>query len=352
MMPANSFYRFVSVGALTGLIALVPQDAGAETPQVYFDMNPAVACHDVTSPEFAAANPDERMVEARFEVSPLIRQGSEDDLLQFLYRLESQQTSVSVADYSPKTTLASDQAGNVVIEKKTETNNHAGLALTAPLEWPVKVTGSGDLGTKSLDSVRHELVPRMIPVTASGTIQRGRGVYFKLKPSRGGTLEGSKQFTVIFRVPQSWRGGSALLACTALGVDRGVVRPLDEQIICGVRRFIVALYLEGDVDAKAAAQRLVRAESQLWHAVSTRRAEIERLSRPTLVHKVGMLFDAVRPLIPEEWAQQLVYGPRPELTGKIAARLPPEVQEAVAEYDLARRELRSLAAGSDATQVQ
>ncbi|MCH5377866.1 MAG: hypothetical protein JJ992_28250 [Planctomycetes bacterium] len=351
MMPAWNPNRFVPIAALILLGGFPSLGVRAETLQVQFDAYPAVGCRDVTPPEFASSNPDERMVEAAFEVSSLIHHGSEDNLLQYLYRLESRQPSVSIADYSPKTTLASNQAGPVAIERKTETNNHAGLAVTGPLDWPAKVTGSGDIGTKSQDSSRFELVPEMIPVTASGTIQRGQGVYFKLKPSRSDTLEGSRQFKVTFRVPGSWRGGYVQLTCTALGVDRGVVRPFDEQIICGNRRFVIALYLEGDAQAKAAAQRLVRAESELWRTVVSRQEEIERRSRPTFVHKVGVLFDAVRPLIPEDWTHQLVFGPHHEPMGKVADRLPPDVQEAVAEYELARRELRTLGDGQ-ATDVQ
>jgi hypothetical protein len=191
----------------------------------------------------------------------------------------------------------------------------------------------------------------MIPVTASGTIRHGRGVYFKWRPSRSGTLEGSKSFTVTFRVPTSWRGAHAKLACTALGIDRGVVRPLDERIVCGARRFVLALYLDGDTEAKSAAQRLVRAETDFWKIVSASRNEIERRSRPTLVHRFGVLFDVVRPVIPEDWTQQLIYGPQAEALQNIAKRLPPEVRQAAAEYDLARRELRGLGTGTE-TQVQ
>ena len=43
----------VSINASVGVRA-----AGAAPPQVHFDLAPAVACHDVTPPEFAEANPD------------------------------------------------------------------------------------------------------------------------------------------------------------------------------------------------------------------------------------------------------------------------------------------------------
>ena len=347
VQPAFRLAPFHSLAMVAVLASTLPSGVRAQSPLVHFDMNPAVACRDVTPPEFAAANPDERLVEARFEISALIRQGNEDNLLQFFYRLETQEHSVSVADYSPKTTLASDQAGNVTMERKSEKSNHAGVTLSSPVDWPGKVTASSDLGQKAADSTRYELVPQMIAVTASGTIQQGRGVYFKLKPSRSHTLEGARQFTVVLRVPRTWRGGYAYLACNAAGIDRGFVRPLDEQILSGARRFVVALYLEGDGEAKAAAQRLVRAETDLYRAVSSRRAELERLNRPTLRQRFDSLFGSTRPPIPANWTQQLVFAQQPQQIDRIADRLPPEVQEAIAEYNTARSQLRFLADGAE-----
>ena len=351
MLPATLVPRVVRLffvlrpAAVVVFAALMPGGVYAQSPLVHFDMNPAVACRDVTPPEFAEANPDERLVEARFEISALIRQVNYDTLLHFFYRLETQEDSVSVADYLPKTTLASDQASNVTMERRSEKSNHAGVTLTSPVDWPSKLTASTDLGQKAADSTRVELVPQMIAVTASGTVQQGRGVYFKLKPSRSQTLEGARQFTVVLRVPNGWRGGYAYLACTAAGIDRGLVRPLDERILSGDRRFVVALYLEGDVEAKAAAQRLVRAETDLYRVASSRRAELDRLNRPSLRQRLDSLFSSARPLIPANWTQQLVFAQQPPSIERVADRLPAEVQQAIAEYNAARSELRFLTDG-------
>ncbi|HPM83158.1 MAG TPA: hypothetical protein PLF81_20795, partial [Candidatus Anammoximicrobium sp.] len=89
--------------------------------EVSFDVMPTVGCRDVTTAEFAEANPDERLIEAHVEVSSLIRQGNEGDLLQYFYRFDSPRRTMRIVDYTPKTTLASDVAGNVTIEKKKET---------------------------------------------------------------------------------------------------------------------------------------------------------------------------------------------------------------------------------------
>lgn len=320
-----------------------PRPIEAASPEVHFDLVPLVACRDVTPEAFSALNPGEKLVEARVQVSALIRRGSEDDLLQFFYRLESPDRSLRIADYAPKTALASDQASNVTIENRREDSQHAGIALTSPADWPVKTSSSGDLGSKRSESTRYELVPQAIAVTVSGTLEMGHGVYFKLKPSRSSTLEGARQFTVVLRVPASWRGGSVHVSCTAYGVQRGVVRPLDEQIECGQGRFAMALYLEGDPAARVAAERLVRAETQMWQTVSVNRNAIRRSSQPSLLKQLGVLLDLGPQPTAADWTQQLAYGAPGPAAGDFAKRLPREVRQAVSQYTLARREMRDLA---------
>ncbi len=316
--------------------------ASGETPQVYFDSAPVVACQDVTTDEFAAANPGEKMVEARIQVSSLIRSGREDDLLQYFYRVESPQQTIRVADYAPKTTLASDMAGNVSIEEKKEQTRGMGVSLSAPNDLPIKVAGSGDIGAKSADSVRYELVPLMTAVAASGTIHRGRGVYFKLKPSRSTSLEGEKEFSVVFRVPSDWRGDFVYVSCTAMGVKRSVVPSFTDDVICGKRRFTVALHSAGDAVAKAAAERLVQAEADLLRSISANDREIQQSRYPTIAHKVGGLLAVVKPAVPDNWAQYVIYGGREEQIEQIAQHLPTTVRRAVSRYTVARHEFVSL----------
>jgi hypothetical protein len=323
---------------------VTPQAAQAEPPEVSFDVTPSVGCRDVTTAEFAEANPDERLVEARIEVSSLIRQGKEDDSLQYFYRFDSPRRTLRIVDYVPKTTLASDLAGNVTIEKKQETTKGFGMTVTAPLEWPVKLGGSGEMAAKTLDSTRYELVPPMTAVAASGTLDRGYSVYFKLRLSRSTSLEGAKPFTLVLRVPHSWRADYVHLSCTASGTAKGLLGPLDEQVVCGRRKFVVALYVEGDASAKAAAERLVRAESELLNSISANRHELEKRFYPTLAHRVGAMFEGTAASLPDHVAEAIVYGGRAPDKDMFDLRLPAEVRQAVAKYTVARRALSSLRA--------
>jgi hypothetical protein len=343
------YFLLITLVAITA--SSCSSTASGETPQVYFDSAPVVACRDVTTAEFAAANSGEKLVEARIQVSSLIRSGREDDLLQYFYRFESLRQTVRVVDYAPKTTLASNVAGNVSIEEKKEQTRGMGVSLSGPHDLPIKVAGSGDMGTKSADSVRYELVPPMTAVAASGTIHRGRGVYFKLRPSRSTTLEGDKEFSIVLRVAADWRGDFVYLSCTAMGVKRSVVPSFSDDVICGTRRFAVALYIEGDAAAKAAAERLVQAEADLLRSISANHREIQQSRYPTIAHKVGGLLDVVEPAVPDDWEQYVIYGGRQERIEQIAQRLPSTVRSAISRYTVARHEFVSLVPDS-ATDLQ
>lgn len=335
MLPFRAMgFSAILCGVLAGLIG---SPAVAQPPQVHFDLQPVIACRDVTSPELQESRPDLRLVEVRFDVSALLLQGSEDDLLQFFYRWEVPLPSAAVADYWPRTKLTSDQATNETREQRAERTNHVGAALTSPLDWPGKVTASGDVGQKSMESSRYELVPQMTAVTASGTVQRGRGVYYKIRPCRSSTLEGARRFRVVLRVPADWRGGDAYLECTATGIDRGLVRSLDEQITCGQRRFVMGLYLEGDAQARQAAQDFVAAETDLAQVLSSHRAELERRNRFPLRHRLESLFVSAR-------SPSVLLSSVSRDAADLRS-LPPKVEQAVVEYRAARDHLRLLSNG-------
>lgn len=350
-LPRTQIIQFVLAAAFATGASFASQPVLAASPEVSFDVTPSVGCRDLTSAEFAEANPDEKLVEAQIEVSSLIRQGNESDLLQYFYRFDSPRRTLRIVDYLPNTTLASDVAGNTTIEKKQESTKGFGATIAAPLEWPVKLAGSGELATKMLDSTRYELVPPMTAVAASGTLDRGYSVYFKLKPSRSTSLEGAKHFAMTFRVPRSWRADYVHLSCNAAGVVKGLLGPLDEQFVCGRRKFVVALYAEGDSSAKAAAECLVRAESELLKSISANRKELERRFYPTVVHRVGAMFEGTSASLPDNVAEAIVYGGQPPDKELLELRLPAEVRQAVAKYTVARRALSGLRA-AEASKVQ
>lgn len=332
--------RLVSL-AVCGMWAC-PLPAAAVTPKVHFDMLRVVGCTDVTTEEFAAANPGERLLQAKLEISSLVVEGGEESLLQYLYRITSPERTLQVVDFRPRTTPASDYAGNVTVEKKSEATQALGLSLNGAWDHLVKANGTAETGAKDSSSVRYELVPPQGSVAASGTILRGFGVYFKLKRMRQSLLEGAKELVVVFRAPSRWRGDYLQVHCEATGRQKGVVRQLDEEVLCGQADFLVALYLAGDEEAKQIAERFVDAASELRRSAAEHRGQIHRQSYPTVLHEFGVLIGAVRPRISETWLSEVIYPSPHSRLEEITARLPNDVRLAAQQYVAARAELQRL----------
>ncbi len=336
-----------SFGCLIVSVAMLPDaTVHAAPPQVRFDVGYMVGCRDVTPAEFREMNPDERLVEAKFQVSSLVQDGAEGDLIQYIYRIESPDRSVQIVDFLPKTTLASDLAGNVGIEKKQENSKSLGLSLAGSYDHLAKISGGTDHSSKDSSVVRYELLPSMELLAASGTIQRGCGVYFKLKPSPRTSLVGAKDFVIVMRVPQQWRGDYVHLRCEATGYRRSVVRPLDEPLNCGERDFIVALYAEGDETAKAAAAQYVQAEAKLRRTVQLHRRDIHKRSYPTVAHEFGALFSLVEPKIPDTWLERLLLGTPTATADELDKSLPSEVRSAVTRFVTSKSQLQQLSGGA------
>jgi hypothetical protein len=148
-------------------------------------------------------------------------------------------------------------------------------------------------GSSSGLSVRYEMLPPKELLAASGTLNRERGVYFKLRPSPQTSLEGAKQFICVLRVPKAWRGDCVRIDCRAAADPRGW--PMPETAECGAATFLVALFAAGDEEARQLMSQVVTADERLAAAVGRHQvlvaaaldrsnvpgyAELRRMMRP------------------------------------------------------------------------
>jgi hypothetical protein len=309
---------------------------------VEFDVVEVAACRDVTSTEFAAANPDEKLVEARIRVSSLVHPGREDDLLQLLYVLESPRRTLRVHDYWPKTQLESELAGNVSVESTRGRSSSLGLNVDASYGHLLAADAAASRGDTVSRAVRYELLPPLSVLAASGTTGRSTGAYFKLKPSPRTALEGDREFMVVVRVPADWRGDVLRLRVEALAEPRGLSRSLHSYAVCSVAHFTIGLYVQGDQPAKHLACQLVRQERRLRRLARTRREAIQQSQAPSLIHRIGQALSVVEPRVPSGWLETVVHGP-PEQLLPFSRYLPADVRAAVADYVATRRQLDELA---------
>jgi hypothetical protein len=234
--------------------------AGASPPpRLDFDVPFSVCCRSVACAGPAKTDPGKDLIEVIVPISVRVRAGSEKDLKECLYTLvdATDPPALSVRDWLPRTELKTEFA------KPIQVNNERLAKVGITVSARYAVTASGDAMGQVKSGVAYEMLPPQEIVLASGTVQHGHGVFFKLKPSSQTTLEGMKSFSAIFAVPHGWRGGCLRLRCQAVGLSRGLLRPFDREVDSGRAVFCVALYAAGDAQAAALADRVATCQQEL-----------------------------------------------------------------------------------------
>ena len=247
----------------------------AVPPKVIFDTSYVVACTNVTPPDFTATHPGEKLIEARFRVSALLEEGSEKDVEEVLFVVESPQHRLRVADFAPRTELMTDVSGEIEVVDTTEDTKSLDTSIggTVSLDYGnIKAQASpvagGGTTQRNVVTEKYSRLPAKELVLSSGTTNSEHGVFFKLKPSAQTSLEGMRELTCRFAVPDGWRGDWVMLQCRAKGYSGvGVFRSLGE---CGYRRAYAGLHLAGDEDARFAATRLAMAQRVLVDSIASR----------------------------------------------------------------------------------
>ncbi|TWT32017.1 hypothetical protein [Blastopirellula retiformator] len=331
-MLAKSSFVSVPFGLLITLATLSSATLASAGP-VNFDVGYRIACRDVTPDDYVG---DEKLIEAKFVVSSLVAYEAENDLLQFVIRIESGDPRMTVVDYSPRTTLENKLTGGMQIERKKESDSSLGANLTGKYDGIVSGNISGGASRKDAVTTKYELRSPVELIAASGTIHRGAGVYFKLKPARQSTLEGAKEYTCVFRVPGNWTRGLASVYCEALGEESSSLSPLDSRRTFARQAFRVALYLDINADAKRAAENYVACERMLRATTVQYRGVIEKATRHSPIDQLVSLVKHGRTNHgPKLDPTDLTTWPADELY-----RLPREVQDAAADYRAAQLRMR------------
>jgi len=274
--PAHSYFRRCVAAWSLVCLGFSSEHVAARTPPILdFDVPFTIGCRSLSLKEHARDGAFD-LIEVVIPISARLRAGTERDLKQCVYTLidPAEPERLVVTDWLPRTEMKSDYAKP--IQFSSERLGKIGISLAAHYV----IGATGDAGGQLKSGVVYEMLPPQETVLASGTVQYGHGVFFKLKPSTQITLEGKKSFSAIFAVPRGWRGGCLKLQCEALGLDRGIVSSLDRDVSSGVATFYLALYLAGDEQAESLAQRLGVREQELLDALVQFRAMSAAAHRP------------------------------------------------------------------------
>ena len=183
-----------------------------------------------------------------------------------------------VVDYAPKTQTASWHVEPATVRTTDERSDAAGMSVDGAYGGLATAHGGWDRTDKQSTMVETKRLPRLVASIASGTIDRGTAVAFKLDATPELVLEGERVFHFTCSVGDDWRGsmvdveielamqtpaGSAQSFWSTVADRRG---PASETIVHR-HRFSVAVYRDGDAAAHADALRVVRCERSIHRSV-------------------------------------------------------------------------------------
>lgn len=253
--------------------------------------------------------------------------------------------SLLIADYAPKTELAGEASGPVNVKRIDESTDSIGLSIDGNYGHAVRGRAGADHGRKSSETVEFERHAPVQAVIASGTVDRGRGVYFKLRWTSQQVLEGEKTMRVTMEVPPGWRGGLVDVSVVAQA-ERVKLAGFDRDVeTLGQARFIVAVYREGDREAERRALALARAEDELRVLARSTRRNRDIRSLSTLLHFVAVKVDPSPDPEPAVCVERLIRGDADPHLDPAIRKLPMDVRVAALEYDDRRESFLTLDAG-------
>lgn len=228
--------------------------ASASGAHVIFDLPDTIECQDKTPPEFAAAHPNLKVIEGKLRISARIVEGSESEIVDFLYVIASPDKMLRFQDYLPNTTLESTVADDQIEITNCAEDNKA-IDANARVGYKALGLGVGKTkGTKKTESNHYKQLVAKQLVLSSGTTDREHGIFFRMRPSNGATLEGAKEFTFLATVPKNWKGDWCTISCAAKSRHKSLFST--SIVPAGVEQVQIGMYLMGDSDASSLAREL------------------------------------------------------------------------------------------------
>ncbi|HEX4145089.1 MAG TPA: hypothetical protein VHY91_16400 [Pirellulales bacterium] len=274
-MGLSSSLRWFSdslfVVALLAAAFLAGRPALAADTRVVFDIPDKLECRDVTPDTCAKAHPRLKVIEAKFRISASFVEGTESSIVDFVYMITSPEMRMKIQDYLPNTTLESTLAEDT-IEVADTTENSDAKSEDAKVAYRVlDIGGSRNQTSKKTQSDKYKQIVSKALVLAAGTTHREHGVFFKLRPSKGASLEGGKEFTFLAVVPKEWRGDWCTVVCAARANKKSFLS--NTIALAGVEQAHVGMYLSGDREASDLAESLCQIQEAHGGAVSKQMAK-------------------------------------------------------------------------------
>lgn len=309
---------------------------------VRFDVPDVAVARAVQSDNVSSLSPREKLIEVEIDISAFVQHSLERQISQLVYVIEFPERNARIVDYTPETLLYSEIEGNVKVANQKEKASSFGLNATAAFDKFASAKGNASNSNRNSENLQFERLPEKQWMVASGTMARGSAVYFKIRPTRQSTLEGSRTFKLTMRVSDHWRGDYFKVRCAAYSRNATTEKP-----ICGVTNFLVGVFEQNDLNAKQHALQLAKADYGL------RRAAIEFQRKPVAESNdlKAAFYALVRKKkydVPANWLALVLDNRAASRTLDFEQHLPSSVREALSVYRSELAKMRSIASSGAA----
>lgn len=217
-----------------------------------------------------SASSDDRVVEADLFLSVLVDSSLASSPDQLVVRIRPLGLSSLIANHSLRTETYSEYVSPIEVSQTDESYRNA-VAKAQSLPGQVAIARlSGSWGDRNAAVSKYLRKPPVAIVSASGTVDCGRGIFYKFVRTSQTPIEGQRRLRVAMRVPPDWRGD--LLEVTVLASARPVGVMASVASLAGndihLRRakfanFIVAVYDRADARVRELSRILADSETSM-----------------------------------------------------------------------------------------
>ena len=310
----------------------------AVTSNISFDVPAIVPAQAVVRTDIEPQLPQSRLVDVTLDISTIVPANFNGRLTETVFEIRTQHEDVQIADFSPRTSMYSNVAGEVHVTHSFQQNRDS--SVNASGFYPVFATADAHASFKDQHAAKVEMqqIAPMAVASAAGTLDRRTGVYFKMRNSPQQTLEGVKHFNITLEVPSNWRGDLLEVRTAAFGMSANSMNKRSEQQLAR-QHYYVAVYQQGDDAAAQTAMGFARQHIRLHTEADRFATEIDRRAMPTPMHKLGSVLDLYEPSIPHNWLDNWIFG---STYDKPIVELPVDLKVAMLDFQELRNRMLQL----------
>lgn len=354
MQPFQSRVKFFV--AAFALVVFATDIAAEDNVQALsFDLPPTAVARAVDlSDRMTPTSQAGESMQVELRLSSMVTGSKLPTIERWMVQVVPRAASWRVLDYSPRTETGSDYATPIQVKRSDESTRSLGFAADGGYGHLASAHLGADHGDKQSEAIQFDRHAPLHAVSAAGTIERGRGVYYKLRWTSQQVLEGEKLFQVAFDVPPGFRAGMLDVVVMAYGktaksspisgvwADMPLLETSSSSTMLGKAHFTVAVHREGDDAAWSLARQLASAEVRLRQAALGHRADTPIRSLPNLIRHVAAKMDMDSVDVHGDWAERLIAGQADPYIDPVIRKLPTDLRVVALDYNDSRRALLAL----------